>query len=183
MFTCTIDKDLTLRQLRKEDSAELFALIDHNRTFLGEWLSSDNLFKTLAEAENFIQPAFWEFAPGDSVLNSGVWYYGSLAGLVQLHWALFTKPTLGYWLGFEFQHKGIMLRSVKALIDYAFDVLSMKRLSIYCAVHNLRSRRIPERLGFQLDRIEPNAETINGVAVDDAVYTMTAKKWRTLYAR
>ncbi len=180
MFSFTIDQDLKLRQLRKEDAAELFALIDQNRAFLSEWLSGNNLFKTQAEAENFIQPSFWQFTPAERIINSGVWYRGSLAGLVQLHSSMLNRTTIGYWLGFEYQGKGIITRSVKAVLDYAFGDLSLKVLSIYCAVDNLRSRKIPERLGFKLDRIEPNAEIINGVAVDDAVYSMTAKKWRDL---
>jgi ribosomal-protein-serine acetyltransferase len=75
---------------------------------------------------------------------------GRIAGLIGFHridWAN-RLTSLGYWLGEAWQGRGLMTASCQALIDHGFSALNLNRIAIGCATGNVRSRAIPQRLGF-----------------------------------
>ncbi len=178
MFQCKINEEIEIRQLEELDAAALFALLDRNRDHLRPWLSSRELCKTLEDARSFtyFSSERYEFT---GAFDAGVWHQGHLCGVITLcpDWEK-QQSTIGYWLGAEFQGKGLMTTAVRAIVDYAFNQCRLKRLTIYCAVSNLKSRAIPERLGFKLERIQPDGEKVDGQIVDAAVYGMFDWKWR-----
>jgi ribosomal-protein-serine acetyltransferase len=53
----------------------------------------------------------------------------------------------------------------------------MHRIEMQCAVHNVRSRAVPERLGFRLDGIRRESYRITTEFVDSAVYGLLAGEW------
>jgi ribosomal-protein-serine acetyltransferase len=85
---------------------------------------------------------------------------------------------IGYWISAEYEGKGIVSRSCKALIEYAFDDLGFNRIEMKCAVENKKSRAIPERLGFTEEGVLREAEWLYDHFVDWAVYSMLAKDWK-----
>lgn len=46
-----------------------------------------------------------------------------------------------------------MTEAVNAITQYAFKQLGMKRIAITCDIDNTRSKKIPERLGYQLEAV------------------------------
>ena len=60
---------------------------------------------------------------------------------------------IGYWVRTSFSGQGYITEAVNALIRYAFLELNAKRVEIRCDEDNLRSRKIPKCLGFQLDTV------------------------------
>lgn len=54
----------------------------------------------------------------------------------------------GYWLDEDRQGLGIMTRATARLIEFAFDKQECNRVVLRCAAENIKSRGIPERLGF-----------------------------------
>ena len=44
-----------------------------------------------------------------------------------------------------------MTEAVNAITQYAFKQLDVKRITITCDIANIRSKKIPERLGFSLE--------------------------------
>jgi ribosomal-protein-serine acetyltransferase len=179
MFTCRVNADLELRQLELLDAANLFALMNRNRDYLGSWLPGSEIFETLEAAQSFISLSLMRYE-GNGAFDAGLWCNGRLCGVVSLHTINWEKrqSDIGYWLGGEFQGHGWMTAAVRTVVDHAFSQYGLKRLAIYCAVNNVKSRAIPERLGFKLERIRPQSEFTNGVCVDDAVYGMFDYKWR-----
>ncbi len=179
MFQYKINEDIEIRQLEESDAAALFALVDRNRAHLSPWLSRRELCETLEDTLSFINFSLerYEFT---GAFDAGVWHQGHLCGVVSLHIINWEKrrSDIGYWLGAEFQGRGLMTLAVRAVVNYAFDRCRLKRLTIYCAVNNLKSRAIPERLGFKLERIKPEGESVDGQLVDAAVYGMLDWKWR-----
>jgi RimJ/RimL family protein N-acetyltransferase len=61
---------------------------------------------------------------------------------------------LGYWLSQDAVGKGLATAAAKALTAAALDLPDVDRVEIHCDEANSRSRKIPERLGYRLDRIE-----------------------------
>jgi ribosomal-protein-serine acetyltransferase len=179
MFQCKISEDIEIRQLEESDAAVLFALIDRNRAHLGPWLSSQELCETLEDARSFIYFSLERYEH-NGAFDAGVWDKGHLCGVVALHTINWEKcqSDIGYWLGAEFQGRGLMITAVRAVVNYAFDRCRLKRVTINCAVNNLKSRAIPERLGFKLERIKPEGESVDEQLADRAVYGMFDWKWR-----
>jgi len=57
----------------------------------------------------------------------------------------------GYWIRNSCAGKELMTEAVNAITQYAFKQLGVKRITITCDVDNIRSKKIPERLGFSLE--------------------------------
>lgn len=78
----------------------------------------------------------------------------------------------GYWIRKKYSGQGYMTEAINAVTRYSFNVLNLKRLAITCDVDNVRSKKIPERLGYRfesqmkLNRIKP----VTGEAIDTLVY-------------
>ena len=82
------------------------------------------------------------------------------------------KTTIGYWLDKEHQGKGVMTRSVKILINFAFTELGLNRIQINCAPENTKSSSIPKRLGFTKEGIARQSEWLYDHFVDWEQYSL-----------
>lgn len=78
--------------------------------------------------------------------------------------------SIGYWLGEEFNGKGFMTSAVREMVSIGFNELELNRIEIQCATNNIKSRAIPERLGFIHEGILRSSEKVNGRFLDHAVY-------------
>jgi ribosomal-protein-serine acetyltransferase len=179
MFTLRVDDEISLQLLEMQHKDELYELVDSNREYLREWLPWVDRTKS-AEGYNEVFPMWLHnFADGNG-FEAGIRYKGKLVGMVGIHpvdWAKKTT-TLGYYLVEEASGKGIMTRSVKAALRYAFEELKLNKVEIHCGVKNRKSRAIPERLGFHLDGIMREGEWLYNHFQDIAVYSMLAREWR-----
>ncbi|MDP1574613.1 MAG: GNAT family N-acetyltransferase [Coxiellaceae bacterium] len=59
----------------------------------------------------------------------------------------------GYWIRTSKSNRGFMREAINALTDYAFNNLRVKKITITCDPDNIRSRNIPEKLGYRLETI------------------------------
>lgn len=168
----TIDDTLLVRSWTLADAPALFSLVDSNREHLSVWLPWVPYVKEVKDSENFIRDAIKE-AQENKGLELGIFSNNQLVGCIGLHELDFThhKTSIGYWLGSQFQGKGIMVQSVKALMDYCFTVHNMNRIEIRCGVGNAKSRAIPQKLGFTQEGILRQAEFIGGSYIDNFVYS------------
>jgi len=58
---------------------------------------------------------------------------------------------IGYWIRNKYAGCGLMTEAVNAITQYAFKVLNAKRIAITCDIDNIKSKKIPERLGYSLE--------------------------------
>lgn len=180
MFEFKVDDQINLRLLEPRHADALFALTDANRDYLRQWLPWLDTVVSVADTLKFIEATQKQFAANNGFVT-GSWYQGELAGVVghnSIDWPN-RISALGYWLGIEFQGKGVVTRSCRALITHAFAELRLNRVDIRCAVGNGRSRAIPERLGFQQEGIIRQAEWLYDRFVDHVVYGMLASEWQS----
>ena len=85
---------------------------------------------------------------------------------------------VGYWLSFPFQKKGIVSLSLQVIINHAFTNMDMNRIQIKCAVQNIPSNRIPQRLNFRFEGIERDGELLSdGNFTDLNIYSILRKDW------
>ncbi|GAK49638.1 ribosomal-protein-serine N-acetyltransferase [Candidatus Moduliflexus flocculans] len=71
-----------------------------------------------------------------------------------------------------------MTRCVKAMINIGIQELGLKKIEIFCAEGNHRSRAIPERLGFMQEGVIRRAFDLYGECVNLAVYGLLVEEWK-----
>lgn len=88
-------------------------------------------------------------------------------GFHSIEWDV-PKMEIGYWLDSRATGKGYMAEAVSALTELAFATFKCHRLEIQCDAENLKSRAIPEKLGFVLEGILKNDErSVDGTRLTD----------------
>jgi ribosomal-protein-serine acetyltransferase len=180
VFSHKLNEHAELRLLEERHAEELSELTDRNRDHLRAWLPWVDSSRTVEDRRNFIRSSLKQFAENNG-FQAGLWYDGRLAGVVGYHgidWEN-RSTTLGYWLGEEYQGRGLMTAACRALVDHALIELGLNRAGIACAVDNQRSCAIPERLGFQREGVQLQAEWLYDRFVDHALYVALASEWRT----
>lgn len=180
-FTIPLDADVELRIFEEWDAKELFQLIERNREYLRQWLPWVDYETSIDDSWSFVKRSLQRYMDNEG-FALGVRYQDRLAGVISYHtidWPN-RQVEIGYWLGAEFQGRGLMTRACSALIDYAFHKLMLNRVAILCATGNARSRAIPERLGFKQEGLRREGEWLYDHFVDLIVYSMLAREWNEL---
>jgi ribosomal-protein-serine acetyltransferase len=179
MFEATVDEGLVLRLLEPRHAGALSDLIDRNRDHLSAWFPWVEGTKTVEDSRAFIRSQLEKFVKDDG-FQLGIWLNGELVGTVGLNYILsqFRCTEIGYWLGSEYEGRGVMMRACRYLCGYLFDELNLNRIEIRCAETNTKSRAIPERLGFTLEgKLRQLGYTRDGL-VDYLVYGALADEWQ-----
>ncbi|MEZ5100458.1 MAG: GNAT family protein [Thermoleophilia bacterium] len=167
-----------LRPVRAEDAADLLAIVDANRERLRRWLPWVDGTRQDRDSRTFLAAALAQSARGDGTQFALV-VDDRLAGVVGFH-AIdrrLRSTAIGYWVGAAYEGAGHVTRAVASLLDLAFGDWGLARVEIRAAPDNVRSRAIPERLGFQEERVVRRAEWLGDRWVDHVVYGMTAEEW------
>ncbi len=97
----------------------------------------------------------------------------NLVGSVCYHYYDWNVPCLdiGYWSNTRFSKNGYITEAVNALTRYAFEYLGCRRITIACDSSNGPSRKIPERLGYQLEAtFKSNIVTPGTGQVSDTIF-------------
>jgi RimJ/RimL family protein N-acetyltransferase len=84
---------------------------------------------------------------------------------------------LGYWVRTSATGQGVASDAVRQLAKYAFRHSDLMRLEIVCAVDNLRSQRVAERVGAVREGILRNRLQLHGKWVDAVMYSLIRPAW------
>ena len=177
-FRLAIDTDLELRLLEPEHAEELFALTDRNRQHLRPWLSWVDWARSADGTREFLESSLERFKSGWT-LQAGLWWKGKLVGSISLDWidSGNKSTSVSYWLDAGHQGRGIMTRSCRALVDYAFRERELNRIALLCTPENRRSRAVAERLGFKQEGVQRQAYWMYDHFEDLVLYAMLASEW------
>jgi len=172
--------DCELRRLDEDDAEELHALVDANRAHLADWMpwAADQDYERTA---NFTRVATEKHKRGDG-LEGVIVLDGRIAGCAGFPVIdrVAGAAIMGYWVAAEHEGRGLVTRAAKALIEHAFGELGLHRVEIRAATDNVRSRAIPERLGFTQEGVLREAELVNGRYQDLAVYGLLVSDQRVV---
>lgn len=178
MFCLIVDDDIKLCLREERHAEELFALVDANRVYLREWLPWLDASATVDDTRSFIKISLEQFA-GNKGFQTAIIYNEQVAGMIgyhQIDWAN-RVVEIGYWLAADFQGRGIITRSCRYLVEYAFTALDLNRVVIRCAAGNHKSCAVPERLGFKQEGVLRQGEWLYDHYVDLVVYGMLREEW------
>ena len=158
---------LTIRVPRPGDGAEINAAVRETFDDLKVWMPWAQQMPTLEESESFVRRAQCDFLAREELtlflfLKGTNTMVGS-SGLHRINWNI-PKFEIGYWCRKRFQGQAYITESTETITKFAFETLGAKRVEIRCDSKNVRSRRIPDRLGFKLegtfrnDSLSPSGE-------------------------
>lgn len=179
MFTYIVDDEITLKLKEYQDSEALFELIDQSRSHIRQWMTWVNVVESAEDVNKVTRKHLQEFTDRKAI-HFIILYKGNVAGSVNIHhldWKM-KSAEIGYWLGDKFTGKGIMLRAVESLLPYLFEELGMHKVEIWSAEGNIKSRSIPERLGFLKEGMRRDDEMIDGNYMNMLIYGLLEDEWR-----
>jgi ribosomal-protein-serine acetyltransferase len=182
MFTLQVDHEIELRLLQIHDSSHLFQLVDQNREHLRKWLPWVDSITSPIQYDSII-PTWLNQYSNNNGFQAGIRYHNKLVGGIGLHsidWYN-KQTTIGYYLAAGYEGKGIMIRTVTALLHYIFTHLHLHRVEIRCGKQNKKSRAIPERLGFKKEGLIRDGEFLYDHYHNLVVYGMLSHEWFNHY--
>lgn len=180
MFSFPVDDDIELRLHEKHHAEALFALIDGNRDHLRRWFPWEEQTRDVDDTLQFIKGVRQGYADNEAI-PTGVWFKGHIAGtlsLFDINWDV-GSGEIGYWLGAGYEGRGIITRSCRALIRYAFETLDLNRIVICCRPDNRRSSAVAKRLAFTHEGTLRQYARHGDKLHDREVYSLLRCEWES----
>jgi ribosomal-protein-serine acetyltransferase len=178
MFSRTIDDELKLVLPLPHHDEAILKLVRENLEILKVWMPWATDEYSINSAREFIHNSSKQLLEGGG-FNGIISFQNEFVGVIGFNRydAANKSVEIGYWLATRAQGRGIVTKCCRAFIDYAFDDWSLNRIQINCNTENLKSRAVPERLGFKLEGIRRQAEFFNNRYGDWAIYAMLKEEW------
>lgn len=179
MFSYSINDHLRLSLPEPRHADKLTSLVQRNLEHLQPWMPWAVDDYSAEHALRWVGQVLNEFAQNGQ-FNALIILDEEIVGTIGFH-ALDTQnqhAQIGYWIDKDHQGKGLVSKCCRVLIDYLFDTMNLNRVQINCNVENIRSRAIPERLGFTHEGTIRHAEKIKGRFGDWAIYGLLRDEWK-----
>ena len=88
------------------------------------------------------------------------------------------NATIGYSLDHGYEGRGLMREAVAAVIRFAFEHLNLRRIEACFMPANVRSERLLEALGFQVEGLLRSSLEVNGRWEDHRICSLINQNWR-----
>ncbi|MDG0870609.1 GNAT family N-acetyltransferase [Candidatus Lucifugimonas marina] len=175
-----VDNEILLRPILDSDRDDMWKALNAGCDYLGEYLPWMSDYKTEDDHTIGFNTRRREQDNFDGSRGYLLEYKGQLAGTVGFRAPNRDNVTeVGYWLRQDLQGQGIMIRSVESVITMLFVEVGLHRVTIRAATSNLRSRGIPERLGFKHEGTMRDGGFVNNEYLDLEIYSMLDHEWLT----
>lgn len=165
---------LVLRSPDVMHAAELNAAIGESITDLAPWMAWADHVPPLEETTARCRSAASEFRIGhDFRVHVFALDDGRLVGGTGVHRVRPEVPgcEIGYWVRTGEGGKGYVTEAVRALVDLLWKTTPVRRIEMRMHSENVRSRGVPERLGFELEGIlRADSRHVDGSLRNTCVY-------------
>ena len=84
---------------------------------------------------------------------------------------------IGYWMSEENSNKGIMSKSLALLLPFIFEDLKLQRANAACLIHNIASRKLLEKNGFEEEGLAKKYLQIDCQWRDHVLYGLTKESY------
>lgn len=169
---------LLIRMPKPGDGKAVFEAMNASMKELKQWVPFAQKDQSEQDVEINIRKAHTNFLTREDlrlhVYQKETGEFIASSGLHRINWDI-PKFEIGYWIDSRHSGKGYMTEAVEAITNFAIHKLNAKRVEIRCDSKNLKSRAIPERLGFILEGILKNdGRSLNGNELrDTCIYAKT----------
>ena len=186
-FPLTETAELRLLMPRHGAASAQLATVEYHH--LKDWISWAAADYTVEMAQAFIKDALEQFGR-NAAMHFAIFdehYFAGCIGFNYFQWGngYYAKnhTEIGYWLGHEYQGKGIMTRAVRALTGYAIDTLNINRVHIITDVRNTASAAIPKRLNYRHEGVRHEWYHFRDEWRDVDLWVMLGRDWRDMTKR
>ncbi len=128
---------------------------------------------TLDDMEKIIRENYAKFILREDMMMVATTHDGRVIASTGLHgfdWE-FRRFEIGYWVRSTDHNKGYATEIANALTRFAFTALHARRVEICAAESNIASRRVIEKLGFELESLKKADSLLpNGTVTGHAEY-------------
>ena len=149
--------DVVLRRERVGDEALISPAVRANLEHLRPWMpwaTAEGAAESAQRERLSNNERTWDDAQDHSFLLLDA-KESTLLGIFGMHRRIGPDAIeIGYWLSQNAVGNGYATRATKALTDAALELDDVSRVEIHCDEANIRSQKVPQRLGYRLDRIE-----------------------------
>jgi RimJ/RimL family protein N-acetyltransferase len=167
---------VTLRELRKDDAASLFALLTTEE--VARFISPPP--STVEGFEKFIEWAGRQRSAGTytcfAVTLKG---FDTAIGIFQIRGsdAGFETAEWGFAIGSAFWGTGVFQEGAEMLLEFAFDTLHVRRLEARAAVQNGRGNGALLKVGAVQEAVLRQSFVKNGRTYDQVLFAILASDW------
>ncbi len=98
-------------------------------------------------------------------------------GLTQIVRGVSQSCFIGYWIGRENIRQGYATEAVVLAMEFAFTALHLHRISLWIAIENEYSLKIPEKLGLRFEGTAERALFLGDRWQDTHVFAVTSEEW------
>ena len=168
---------VTLRELRKDDAASLFALLTTEE--VARFISPPP--STVEGFEKFIEWAERQRSAGTytcfAVTLKG---FDTAIGIFQIRGsdAGFETAEWGFAIGSAFWGTGVFQEGAEMLLEFAFDTLHVRRLEARAAVQNGRGNGALIKVGAVQEAVLRKSFVKNGRTYDQVLFAILASDWQ-----
>ena len=166
-------KNVVLRSLTPGDAEQLLNYYKKNRNYLAPFEPvRDSNFYTLENQRDLLTESYRQLLNGTNI-ELGIFRDNNFIGKIKLSnivYGSLKSGVLGYSIDQDEQGKGYMKESVYLLLEYAFNECGLHRVEASALVHNNKSRRVLDAVGFRLSGINEKYLLVNGKWQDHATY-------------
>jgi ribosomal-protein-serine acetyltransferase len=161
------------------DPEQLVGFVQRNREHLSRYLPAVAEIDTLEAARSHLAATAERVGRGE-LCEWHLFADGVLCGAVRLKNVepQNRKAAVAYYLGADYQGRGIATIAVRGVLGYAFGRLGLNRVELDCAVSNTPSVRVAERLGFIREGELREDELLEGEFVNHYVYGLLRSEFR-----
>jgi RimJ/RimL family protein N-acetyltransferase len=151
-FPSLSGKLVNLRELSIDDATAIVSLMNYE--------IAKNLYEVpypyrIDDALNFIKSSYDDFRLRKAIsfaidYKNKLQLFQLLSGTIGIKDIDYInkKANIGYWIGKQYQGKGIATECIKLVVNYAFDVLKVEEISAYVFPDNNLSIRVLEKNRF-----------------------------------
>lgn len=153
------------------DGKIVYEAIQASKNELKPWLHFVNKDQTVVEIEEGVRRSYAKFILREDfrlhIFRKEDHVFVGSTGLHRINWDI-RMFEIGYWCDSRHHKNGYITEAVEGLTKFAFDTLQANRIEIRCDPLNINSRRIPEKLGFNLEgTLQKSGLGTDGVTLRD----------------
>lgn len=141
---------VNLRELTIDDATTIVNLMDYD---IAKYLYEVPYPYRIDDALKFIKSSFDNFKLCKAI-TFGIEYKNTVESKVLLVGTIGIKDidyvnkkaNIGYWIGKQYQGKGIATECIKLVVNYVFDILKLEEISAYVFPDNNQSIRVWKKM-------------------------------------
>ena len=146
-------KLINLRELTMDDATTIVNLMDDK---IAKYLYQVPYPYRIEDGLNFIKSSYEDFKLRKAITfaidyknkSKSLLLLAETIGIKDIDYVN-KKAEIGYWIGKQYQGKGIATECVRLVVNYAFDELKLKEISAYVFPDNNSSIKVLEKNGFE----------------------------------